>query len=112
MTKEEALKILRYEMQTHIASEVELHIAMGMAIEALSGKDDFFIVHNVHANDSDYPSAMLAVSGKENYDLISIDGLICVPLFQVIDKLMSVTPDVIVRNGVKYCPSCGTEIGV
>lgn len=36
MTREEALKILRYEMQTHIASEVELHIAMGMAIEALS----------------------------------------------------------------------------
>lgn len=35
MTKEEALKILRYEMQTHIATEVELHIAMGMAIEAL-----------------------------------------------------------------------------
>lgn len=39
MTKEEALKILRYEMQTHIASEVELHIAMGMAIEALSAAD-------------------------------------------------------------------------
>ena len=39
MTREEALKILRYEMQTHIASEVDLHIAMGMAIEALEGLD-------------------------------------------------------------------------
>lgn len=38
MTREEALQILRYEMQTHIASEVELHIAMGMAIEALSAE--------------------------------------------------------------------------
>ncbi len=35
MTREEALQILKYEMQTHIASEVDLHIAMGMAIEAL-----------------------------------------------------------------------------
>lgn len=39
MTKEEALKILRHEMQTHIASEVELHVAMGMAIEALQAAD-------------------------------------------------------------------------
>jgi len=35
VTREEALQILRYQMQTHIASEVDLHIAMGMAIEAL-----------------------------------------------------------------------------
>ena len=40
MTREEALQILRYEMQTHIASEVDLHIAMGMAIEALSGQTE------------------------------------------------------------------------
>lgn len=38
MTKDEALKILRHEMQTHIASEVDLHIAMAMAIEALKAK--------------------------------------------------------------------------
>ena len=35
MSKEEALEILEYEMKTHIAEEVKLHLAMGIAIEAL-----------------------------------------------------------------------------
>lgn len=50
---------------------------------------------------------MLLVDGKENYSLISLDGVILVPLYQVIDKLMCVKPDEVLRNGKRVCPNCG-----
>lgn len=65
-------------------------------------------IHNVRYGDKDYPLQMSLVDGKENYDLISIDGLILVPLVQVIDKMMCVEPDVIIRNGKKICTNCGS----
>lgn len=67
-------------------------------------------IHNVTIKDEDYPLSMLLVDKREQYDLISIDGLIVVPLCQVIDTLMSVKPDVIVRKGKKVCPNCGANM--
>ena len=67
-------------------------------------------IHNVKETDTDYPLCMSLVDNKEKYDLISIDGLMLVPLVQVIDLMTSVKPDVVLRNGQKYCPNCGAKM--
>ena len=46
-----------------------------------------FDIHIIKPNDKDYPECMKLVPHKENYDLISMDNLIVVPLVQVIDIL-------------------------
>ena len=73
-------------------------------------KANNFDIHNVEFTDKDYPLPMLLVDGKENYSLISLDGVILVPLCQVIDKLMCVKPDEVLRNGKRICPNCGQEM--
>jgi len=67
-------------------------------------------IHNVKETDADYPLCMLLVDNKEKYDLISMDGLMLVPLVQVIDLIASIKPDIVLRHGKKYCPNCGTKM--
>ena len=56
--------------------------------------------------DEDYPSIVMKfVPFKEKYQLFKIDNLTVVPLVQVIDAL-SIMPDYIVKDGIKYCPLC------
>ena len=68
--------------------------------------DNTFEIHIIRPEDKDYPIAMNLVPFKEKYDLISIDGLVVVPLTQVLDAISEVKADVIERNGVKCCPTC------
>lgn len=60
--------------------------------------------------DKDYPLIMCLVPNKEKYDLFSVDGMVVVPLFQVIDAISEVKADAIIRNGVKCCPTCMNPI--
>ena len=68
-------------------------------------------IHLVKPTDEDYPVHMELVEHKERYSLISLDGLILVPLVQVIDALSGIKADVIVKNGKKICPNCGARMG-
>lgn len=80
------------------------------ALDALPPAQPAMNMHNVRPGDQDYPLHMLLVEDREKYDLISVDGLVLIPLFQVVDKLMCVTPDVIIRNGKRICPNCGAKM--
>ena len=64
-------------------------------------------IHELKPQDKDYPIIMSLVPNAEKYDLFSIDGCAFVPLFQVVDALMVVKPDIIVRNGKRFCANCG-----
>lgn len=64
-------------------------------------------VHMVKESDKDYPTMqMLLVPYRHKYNLMSIDGLIVVPLHQVIDDISEPKADYILQDGVKYCPKC------
>ena len=67
-------------------------------------------IHLIKPIDADYPVCMELVENKERYSLISLDGLILVPLVQVIDAISGIKADVIVKNGKKICPNCGAEM--
>lgn len=67
-------------------------------------------IHLIKPVDDDYPVCMELVENKERYSLISLDGLILVPLVQVIDAISGIKADVIVKNGKKICPNCGAEM--
>lgn len=63
-------------------------------------------------DDKDYPFRFLAcVPDYEKYTLFSINKLVVVPLYQVIDKI-GIKPDVIVRDGISYCANCGAKMEV
>ena len=67
-------------------------------------------IHNVKFEDKDYPILMLLVDEREKYDLISVDGEIFIPLYQVIDDLICIQPDAIIRDGKRVCPNCGADM--
>ena len=68
-------------------------------------------VKMLNPTDEDYPSnVMKFVPFKEKYQLFKISHLTVVPLVQVIDAL-SIMPDYIVKDGIKYCPLCLQELG-
>ena len=60
--------------------------------------------------DENYPIIMNLVYNAEQYDLLMFDKLIFVPLYQVIDKLTDIKPDIIIKNGEKICPNCGHDM--
>ena len=62
-------------------------------------------IHTVKPGDKDYPLSMAHVPFAEKYNLISFDGLVCVPLFQVVNAI-SGPNGYIIRNGIKCCPTC------
>ena len=71
-----------------------------------------FDIHLVQPNDKDYPTLMMKlVPNAEHYQLISMDGLILVPLNQVFDALSEIKADSIIRNGVECCPKCFKPLG-
>lgn len=52
-------------------------------------KDNLFDIHNVRQNSKDYPSSVMdIVPNKEKYHLISINGLIVMPLFEFINYII------------------------
>lgn len=55
-------------------------------------------IHIIKAGDKDYPSVMELVPFAEKYDLLSINGVIVVPLFQVIDAISDIKADYIIRS--------------
>lgn len=69
-----------------------------------------FDIHNIRPEDKDYPLIMKLVPFSEKYNLISIDNVVCVPLFQVIDAISEIKPDIVRRNGIDCCPTCGKPI--
>jgi hypothetical protein len=60
----------------------------------------------IKPTDVDYPLAMNLVPFAEKYDLMKIDNLVVVPLFQVIDAISEVKADIVVHDGVECCPTC------
>ena len=60
--------------------------------------------------DKNYPILMNLVYNAKQYDLLMLDNLILVPLYQVIDKLIDIKPDAIIKNGEKICPNCGAKM--
>lgn len=60
----------------------------------------------IKPTDADYPLAMNLVPFAEKYELIKIDNLVVVPLFQVIDAISEVKADIVVHDGVECCPTC------
>ena len=64
----------------------------------------------IKPQDKDYPMYMMLVPNAEKYNLFSIDGCTFVPLFQVIDALMVVKPDINVINGERFCANCGKKM--
>jgi hypothetical protein len=68
-------------------------------------------VHEVKPTDKDYPALVMSLVPKaEQYTLFSIDKMKVVPLFQVLDAIMAIKPDIIRRDGVEYCANCGARI--
>ena len=67
-------------------------------------------IHLVKLTDKDYPLCMNLVDNKEKYDLVSMDNVMLIPLFQVIDILSGIKSDVIIRDGIKYCSNCGARM--
>lgn len=67
-------------------------------------------IHEVKNTDKDYPVVMNLVPKAEQYTLFSINGMTVVPLFQVIDAIIAIKPDTIIRNGIEYCANCGAKI--
>lgn len=78
-----------------------------MAELIINGEKSNHWIHIIRQTDDDYPLSMYLVPNKEQYDLISIDGLVVVPLVQVLNAISSVKADIIIRDGVKYCANCG-----
>lgn len=64
-------------------------------------------IHKVKPQDKDYPMFMMLVPNADKYELISIDGDMFVRLFEVLDAIMVVKPDIIVKNGKRFCANCG-----
>ncbi len=60
----------------------------------------------IKPTDADYPLAMNLVPFAEKYELMQIDNLVVVPLFQVIDAISEVKADIVVHDGVECCPTC------
>ena len=67
-------------------------------------------IKEIKPTDRDYPIIMGLVDKPEQYTLFKLDGLTVVPLYQVIDALLTIKPDVNVRNGIKYCANCGKKM--
>lgn len=67
-------------------------------------------IKEIKPTDKEYPIIMCLVNKPEQYTLFSLDGLTVVPLYQVIDALLTIKPDVNVVNGIKYCPNCGARM--
>ena len=68
-------------------------------------------IHEVKPTDKDYPTIVMSLVPKsEQYTLFSINGMTVVPLFQVLDAIMAIKPDIIRRNGIEYCANCGAKI--
>jgi len=60
----------------------------------------------IKPTDANYPLAMNLVPFAEKYELMQIDNLVVVPLFQVIDAISEVKADIVVHDGVECCPTC------
>lgn len=95
----------------------ETLLGLGMSAEPFPDREKgeeistpHFKVKFLKPEDKEYPTPMFLVDNKERYDIIKLDGLDVVPLAQVIDKLTSVEPDVIIRKGKKICPNCGADM--
>ena len=73
-------------------------------------KEQRFNVRKIEPDDKDYPLAMKLVPFAEKYNLISIDGLTLVPLFEVIEAISLIKADIVRKNGVDCCPTCGKPI--
>ena len=73
--------------------------------------DEAINIKLLKPTDKDYPIIMNLVYNAEQYDLLMLDKLIYIPLYQVIDELIDIKPDVIIKNGKKICPNCGAEMG-
>ena len=68
-------------------------------------------VHEVKPTDEDYPALVMCLVPKaDQYTLFSIDRMTVVPLYQVIDAIMTIKPDTITRDGVEYCANCGAKM--
>ncbi len=68
-------------------------------------------IHEVKPTDKDYPALIMSLVPKaEQYTLLSINGVTVVPLFQVLDAIMTIKPDTIIIDGVEYCANCGAKI--
>ena len=72
--------------------------------------DETINIKLLKPTDKDYPIIMNLVYNAEQYDLLMLDKLIYVPLYQVIDELINIKPDVIIKNGKKICPNCGADM--
>ena len=72
--------------------------------------DETINIKLLKPTDKDYPIIMNLVYNAEQYDLLMLDKLVYVPLYQVIDELIDIKPDVIIKNGKKICPNCGAEM--
>ena len=72
--------------------------------------EDNISIKLLNPTDENYPIIMNLVYNAEQYDLLMLDNLILVPLYQVIDKLTDIKPDVIIRKGKKICPNCGAKL--
>ena len=72
--------------------------------------DETINIKLLKPTDKDYPIIMNLVYNAEQYDLLMLDKLIYVPLYQVIDELIDIKPDAIIKNGKKICPNCGAEM--
>lgn len=69
-------------------------------------------INEIKPTDKEYPVYMCLVDKPEQYTLFNIDGLTVVPLYQVIDALLTIKPDIKVVNGIKYCANCGAKMEV
>jgi hypothetical protein len=68
-------------------------------------------IHELKPTDNDYPTLVMKLVPKaEQYTLFRVNGMTVVPLFQVIDAIMTIKPDTIRRNGVDYCSNCGAKM--
>ena len=72
--------------------------------------EDNISIKLLKPTDKNYPILMNLVYNAEQYDLLMLDNLILVPLYQVIDKLIDIKPDAIIKNVEKICPNCRVKM--
>ena len=79
------------------------------AVEQLELHMQFLECKIVQPLSPDYPVAAYCIHDNEKYSILKLGDNYFVPLFQAIDGMSGIIPNVEVRNGVRCCPNCGRE---
>lgn len=80
------------------------------AVEELELQKKFFNCKIVQPMTPDYPAVAYCIHDHKSYSFLKLGDVYFVPLFQVVDVLLGIKPDVVIRDGIRYCNNCGAKL--